>query len=261
MRKLVVCKVKPEQLDALYDGELRGWRARMLQAHVEVCERCRDYLNGLRRVSDALGNVEQIEPSADFTARVAMAVRQRESVLAPVADKLKAPDDVGGPAMVEAVMAQVRRMPRHTPVGERSAKWVELVPRLGLSAALAAIAVAAALVAVRTPAVRQAVSVADVQIARLLHRVTPAPLATARVAAERLAALRQRQAAMAGVRLEDTGFSIAPEPAGEEQMASGLAEPAGESGQSPGDEPRAAPLEQPLVGATPQTTAPIAPSQ
>ena len=218
MARLVRCKVKPGQIEALYDGELPPWRARLLSAHVAVCGRCQARLRELEATSAALSELAMVEPSPDFTASVVAAVRLAaepapsaepadQPVLAAVAEELQAPADIGGPQFVAAVMNQVRaEAPRrpaqpfaHSP--RRSLAWSAVF-------ALTAIAAASAVLAfllVATPSARRTASMIDARLTQTI-RSTSSPLAQIRAAAEELLALRLRQAKQAGLRLEDIGL-------------------------------------------------------
>ncbi|MBC7288938.1 MAG: zf-HC2 domain-containing protein [Armatimonadetes bacterium] len=103
------CKVSDKQLAAFYDGEISGWRARLLQAHVAVCARCQQRLEALSRLTWAVRSLPRLTPSPGFTEAVIEALSAREPlVLADMAGQLNAPSGRSGREFVEAVMDRVR---------------------------------------------------------------------------------------------------------------------------------------------------------
>ena len=218
MARLVRCKVKPDQLEALYDGELPPWRAKLLSAHVAVCGRCQARLRELRTISMALSELDTIEPSPDFTPAVVAAVRLSDQlaaggdvverpVLAAMAAELEAPADVGGPGFVDAVMSRVRAEAQasqssSSPMWLRPAQLWRVAAGLAVATTVAAIA---AILILAMPSARHTALMIDARLSQTLH-LASSPLQQVRAVAEGLLAMRIRQAKEAGLRLEDIGL-------------------------------------------------------
>ena len=70
-------------LEEYLDGELDPATQRAIEAHLSVCEACREELRGMREVSEWLGTLqpeESIEPAPGFYARVMQQVGERRPV-------------------------------------------------------------------------------------------------------------------------------------------------------------------------------------
>lgn len=120
---LIACRVQPEVLDALYDGELRGLRAHWLREHVALCSQCQEYLANAARIRSLLSQTQCVEPPADFSQRVirAAGVNDGGGVLARVAADLQAPASLGGAQFTSRVMSRVSQVQRNR---SRPLTWV-----------------------------------------------------------------------------------------------------------------------------------------
>ena len=106
---LVYCKVKPELLDALRDGELKGLSASLLRAHVRICGKCQEYLRQADEVSALLGELPELTPREGLGERVmAAAGAAEEPVLEGLTADLQAPLGLGGPDFTRSVLWRVQ---------------------------------------------------------------------------------------------------------------------------------------------------------
>ena len=113
------CRVNPERLSALVDGEVSGDEREALLAHAEACERCGRELEALRTLREgvaALGAPEPVSPG------------EWEQVWSGVRERL--------PVGLRPVPARTAR--RTLPI------WLRVVPRPALAAAALVMALAVA---------------------------------------------------------------------------------------------------------------------
>jgi anti-sigma factor RsiW len=71
----VTCQLYEQQLSSYLDGELPAARAARLEAHLQVCERCRAELTAMRNIAQHIRAASgEVKVSTDFDQRVLRAV-------------------------------------------------------------------------------------------------------------------------------------------------------------------------------------------
>jgi anti-sigma factor RsiW len=79
MMEALGCDRAEELLSAYHEGELSGRPAREVETHLAGCARCRELLEAVGAVVEALRPTEEMEPAGDLAARVAAGSWRREA--------------------------------------------------------------------------------------------------------------------------------------------------------------------------------------
>jgi anti-sigma factor RsiW len=67
-------------MSAYLDGELDKESSRAIASHTELCEPCREYLNGLQGIDALIGDLPRIEVSQGFTRQVVARAKKWEEL-------------------------------------------------------------------------------------------------------------------------------------------------------------------------------------
>lgn len=96
----MTCQLYEQQLSSYLDGELPAARAARLEAHLEVCERCRAELTAMRSIAQHIRAASgEVKVSNDFDQRVLRAVGYYSITRGRAKRKVRA-----GPLAVAAVI-------------------------------------------------------------------------------------------------------------------------------------------------------------